>query len=232
MSICYHYMTDQFVEQNLTRQRIKFSKIADFNDRFECCPETALAYIERNPTIANAGIVRFDLEMVAKQIDPLIAVLCLAQKGDNYLLWSHYANKHTGVAIGIDVSHPCFAPAFLNDLVDYDVNRLEIDWGDFSSSPTKMLEHLRLILRRKDKPWDYEKEHRIAMWASNLQKDQGMLFLPLPKDAVKEIVFGEEIDATKRRSITGILDAEYSHVKRLEASRSARGYRLDLSPLT
>ena len=186
MPIRYHYMDVQFVEDNLTRQRIKFSKIADFNDKFECCPETAQDYLQRHPAILFAGVVRFELQMVAQEINDRIGVLCLSNRGNNYLLWSHYAHKHTGVAIGIEVNHPCFNPAFLKEQVSYDRNRPQVDWDDFTASQARMILHLRAILSKKDKPWDYRKSTESQCGRVTFKLSKACCFCPFRKTRYKK----------------------------------------------
>jgi len=92
-------------------------------------------------------------------------VLCLSEKCDSILMWSHYANKHQGVCIG-------FAREASSDLGD-DAACSPVVCDDTYPKP-RFLEIFsddgRLthnLFYRKAKGWDYEKEWRLLYEGSD-----------------------------------------------------------------
>src|SRR5579859_3391268 len=78
-------------------------------------------------------------------------LLSLTKNSNNMLMWSHYANNHTGVAIGVSIDS---GPDLEIERVDYvsDVNGFIID----PNCPVIV----RTILTKKLALWDYEEEWR------------------------------------------------------------------------
>jgi hypothetical protein len=78
-------------------------------------------------------------------------IASLSATATNFLLWSHYADGHKGVAIEVDVpeNHP--------DLT-------QVIYSPFSSVFTRLAEleeDMRHLFNGKTPEWEYEKEYRI-----------------------------------------------------------------------
>ncbi|KKH45723.1 DUF2971 domain-containing protein [Methanosarcina sp. 1.H.A.2.2] len=93
----------------------------------------------------------------------LMRVLCLSQKKDEILMWSHYANDHKGICL-------CFEAVEKDgDLGFYfDSNflpLLEIEYSDIIPAPINMfepnMEGFLNFFTTKHSSWSYEKEYRL-----------------------------------------------------------------------
>jgi len=86
-----------------------------------------------------------------------IGMLCLSERTDDILMWSHYAAGHQGICLGFQVDE--------ND--GFFCHGLPVDYPDSDERPkwdhrdTK-LEHITKILLTKAKHWRYEREWRIV----------------------------------------------------------------------
>ncbi|WP_298896530.1 DUF2971 domain-containing protein [uncultured Psychroserpens sp.] len=93
-------------------------------------------------------------------------VCCFTNTRDNLLMWSHYANKHTGVVLEFENKLLDESIYYMND----SVNMTAIDQINYSnefptikvsSSLMNLSEEIRKVLFTKSNDWKYEKEVRI-----------------------------------------------------------------------
>ncbi|NOX47778.1 MAG: DUF2971 domain-containing protein [Chlorobi bacterium] len=117
-------------------------------------------------------------ELNRKKINRTFGILSLTGNPLNYLMWSHYGNKHTGYCIGFD-------KCILNDIVQgvlspvtYDLRipklRLFESIGNFHKKQ----------LATKYKIWDYEEEYRIV------KGDASKQVIKYPKEMIKRVYLG------------------------------------------
>jgi hypothetical protein len=104
---------------------------------------------------------------------------------DNFLMWSHYADGHKGVAIEleIDSSH--------RDL-------FEVVYSPFSSvfsSSAQISKDVRHIFNGKTEAWSYEKEYRIITTSTHFK-------LPNP---VHRVLLGPLFDPDRRELLRSII---------------------------
>src|SRR5262245_21901599 len=88
----YKFLSKQFALQNLTKQRIKISTYADMNDPFEL-----LGIRFSNAWVHNQMI---------ESAKTLTGALCFSRNWRNPMLWSHYADEHKGICMGLDIGPP------------------------------------------------------------------------------------------------------------------------------
>ena len=122
------------------------------------------------------------VEELKQKINELIVVSCFAERPDNILMWSHYANKHTGFCVEYDFSKLKSAEAKLMlfpviysqkrpmlpmKLFDFsDLNNVKLAEGDFPLS-----EIIEAMLTKSD-IWQYEEEWRIVCFLKNLNEQK------------------------------------------------------------
>ncbi len=110
-------------------------------------------------------------KLTSAKINDLFAVSCFSESPSNVLMWSHYANKHTGFCVEYD----------FNTLIDkngldwllpvvYSKDRipLSLDQFDFSDPQnvkaifnSDLIADIALLFLVKSDIWEYEKEWRI-----------------------------------------------------------------------
>ncbi|ASU34261.1 DUF2971 domain-containing protein [Mucilaginibacter xinganensis] len=102
-------------------------------------------------------------------------VSCFSEKCNEVLMWSHYADKHTGICIGFELEFKCA------DYVFYPVNYIsEIAPVDGMTFTTNVFYYW---LTTKSFRWEYEQEIRAI-------NKNGKEIVPFEKKAIKEILFG------------------------------------------
>lgn len=155
-----------------------------------------------------------------------IRVICLCRCSLAYLMWSHYADSNKGCAIGVDVRHKSFERARLNERVNYATQRPERAWD---RQGTLLWEEMKRLTRTKSKVWAYEREYRLAFPVEELEQHGNHCFVALHPQAVRRIIYGDQMDSEFRRRIEQLLGSpDYHHVRRYEVKRDSRTYSLRL----
>lgn len=150
--------------------------------------------IEKLEKVSNMGgfdgiKVKTDLEDTRKKLIPIteklkdsvnkqFAITCFSEISDSILMWSHYANKHTGFCVEYNFEKCRNWDALINLLpVLYSVERPSLPMGLFDLSNPKEIKlnnisdyvpELMMLLLSKSNKWDYEKEWRIVNHQSQL----------------------------------------------------------------
>ena len=171
-----------------------------------------------------------------RALDAAIGVMCLAEPIDSILMWSHYAQGHTGLALGFDSDHPFFHQSLADTPSEW--GRLwPVNYSD--DRPVVNLMDLRdfRILLTKSAAWTYEREHRIFLplsLADQVHFDGTQLihrFL-IPADAITEVVLGSRFAFPDVDAIRAILlsNPAYKHVRLLRARPDERRFGIDVVP--
>ena len=134
------------------------------------------------------------------------AVCCLSERPDILLMWSHYAQKHTGVCLKYDlkedatifhptslvkVHYPEHYPEF--DFMKYVINNKGIPSGN---------DLLQFTAGMKSKDWQYEHEIRLVRWEKKHGAYKGKI--GINKKALVGAYFGYR---TKEEDIVKVLNA-------------------------
>ena len=175
--IYYHFLSAKNAFEDLERERIKISLLDDLNDLFEFWP-----YLRHK---TGEEIKRY--QEVHKAISREYGLLCFSTDRAEQLLWTSYADRHKGIAIGFEV---------LNKVplkVDYtsDEKRPKILLTDDLEKNKKLF--LNLATKKYER-WKHENEHRILVKLDDcLRKDPYFLNFENRLN-VKEVVLGSRFD--------------------------------------
>ena len=145
-----------------------------------------------------------------RHINDNFAITCFSKKSDEILMWSHYANKHTGFCVEYDFSK-CTNWAALITLfpVIYSKSRPHFPMSIFEQSNNfkditvkegndSIISLIRLLLIKSD-IWSYEEEWRI-IGLQNQLIDKHLLEL----DIVTKIYLGANISKKNEKEIVDI----------------------------
>lgn len=162
-----------------------------------------LALINSNPDIFRERMKEFE-----KKISPLaqngwpeiiseeVGILCLSKNPENILMWSHYADSHSGILVEFDEENEFFNQSGINspneDIDKFYGKALPVIYR--RSRPTfEFFDKSWLeMFFTKSIDWAYEEEHRMLMplsEASRVINDKIYLF-EIPAKAFKAIYFG------------------------------------------
>jgi Protein of unknown function (DUF2971) len=235
--ILYKYVSADGFKRLWESEKVRFTQLGQLNDPYE--NKVINPIVDLNiPNLKK--IVGDNLEMaraylsidtfrltdhnkkIQHEFDTRWGVLSLSRNPKNLLMWSHYANEHRGVVVGIDVSDPIFydrgdrsivfnpktgnviysavKPKSL--LIVKNIERVPHEKGDGYSTMYEQGESVSLdeTFLYKAIDWAYEDEVRIVR---DLHQDKGevlqngnqeICLFPLPKRLIKSVIFGERYD--------------------------------------
>lgn len=147
----------------MRNQRIKLSRFHDLNDPFEL-----YAAALKNPR-HRAKFRKFK-DWVADRF----GLVCFSTNWRNPVLWSHYGDKHRGVALELEVekSEVC--------KVVYTPNRVFIDVEAAMTRGTFLATDAYRLATTKFKHWEYENERRIFVPLDKepIEREKGHYFVP------------------------------------------------------
>lgn len=160
-------------------------------------------------------------------------VLSVSEAVSSPLMWAHYADNHSGIAIGFDPKHRCFGST---------VDPGEMRLGEFrpviycEDRPSHELMNLdpSSTLFHKFHHWAYERE-----WRSIKALDDAKILVDQPEPihlfscdraALKEIVFGYRVTREEIKAARAFL-GDCGDTKWFKAVPSAESYWLEKSPL-
>lgn len=205
----YYLSPTPIALSDLSLKRRKISRFADLNDPFELLAAN----------LANADHRRSFDEM-KRELNETKGLICFSRTWSNPLLWGHYAEKHTGIALGFDVPDP-----LLSEVV-YTSQRLRIE-VDPKTKAVKLDERLiNRLLRTKFSDWKYEEEYRVFVRLDPLSREAGMYFQDFSENlALMEVILGPRCELPIER-VRALLQSDLSHVKVLKARMGFREFRV------
>jgi hypothetical protein len=205
----YYLSSAPFALSNLSLRRLKISRFGDLNDPFELLA----ANLEKKEH-------RTAFAAMKNQLNETRGLICFSQTWSNPLLWGHYAEKHTGVALGFDV------PDYRLLQVSYTSQRVRIE----VNSTTKRLKLddvlVNRLLRTKFVDWMYEDEYRFIVPLDPTTKESGFFFQDFSDDLrLAEVILGPKCELPIDR-VRSLLQTDLHHVKVLKARMAFRTFRV------
>jgi hypothetical protein len=162
----YHFISEEYALDVIADQRIKVSMIDDLNDPFE------LHAVD----LSNSEY-REEFKDFKKHMTQITGILCFSKRWKSPLLWSHYANKHKGVALEFDVLDKVAHPIrYRKKRYVLDLERARKQSYAFSDDEIKELWFT------KYEQWDYEEEIRVVLSKPEFYHDKGNYFYDLGND--------------------------------------------------
>lgn len=167
----YHLTSANHAITSIVFKRLKISRFSDLNDPFEL-----LAANFEDKKVRK--IVR-DYKLRFNQAH---GVLCFSEDWIDPVLWSHYAEKHYGVALGFDVKKSVVKA------VSYQPERLAATLSSIKSVKKEVAEALT---HTKFESWGYEREWRILMPLEESEREGSLLFRDFDDSVrLREVILG------------------------------------------
>ena len=223
MLLYKYYPCDENTFKSLASRGLWAHRATAMNDPFECMVDINIEYgddefeelrryINESPTLSsndhlkniaaseeNRVPVNEVLGKIRKHAISEYAFCALSEIPDNILMWSHYANGHSGIVVGIDF--PDDASGHLHK-VEYTESPRGLnlkEWADFVAESeqegvTRMLSNISV----KGKVWEYEREWRI--WRKE------PMYYHYEWNQVKEVYFGVGCSDETKRIVAKLFD--------------------------
>lgn len=151
-------------------------------------------------------------------------ICCFSQKSNNMLMWSHYADSHKGICIGLKIIYKN-NQKFLkfknkkNNIhveatkVTYELKNKKIPAVDYHFLTEDMLEE---SLRTKSECWKYEEEYRTIL-SNDLVNTQ---IMKLEKKYISKIIFGVRTPLSiQEKTLALIKNSNFIDIDKLEVYR-------------
>jgi len=207
----YRYSpADYYNIRNFETGKLKLTSNGQLNDVYEGLPISA----QRQPTIEDV-----------KALDELAYIKCFSVENNNNLMWSHYAENHTGICVEYDLSMLDKNHDYLNHIypVLYSEKRhfaIDLDkllkeqkqllsdiYADNEPDSSEYLINVPLLLLFKGTEWNYEKEWRIIYTKRDmyLSEDPDLNNGIIHFDCISGIYFGYLIRPEIRQNLIEIV---------------------------
>lgn len=176
----YHFLSKEHALQAIECQRLKVARIDDLNDPFE------LLAADLSNSEQRRGFIAWKKNTAKK-----IGFLCFSKTNRNPLLWSHYADRHRGVALELSVDDNLIVP------VRYRRTRMQLDMSDIAKRGGFSLDLAEKLGATKSNHWSYEKEVRVAVQLAECELSQKLYFCKLDETIkITGVVSGPLCDIT------------------------------------
>lgn len=209
--LLYRYLDAAAALKTIESRSFKVGRLRDFNDPFEWRMGIT-GIIPEGEMVARACMDGF-----IDHVNGWMGIICLSDTVADPVLWSHYADKHQGVAF--EVSHN-LDPNLLakmdytNERPVFDANRLhkpaEID--------QYALPLLNRLLRQKSIGWAYEREYRVFLDLKSCDISGGHYFRRIPDHVLTRVILGyncplEELYVRKALDASGLTETKVARAK-------------------
>jgi hypothetical protein len=187
------------------------------------------------------ALIQTDLQSIQDASKHLV-VLCLSEVNDSIPMWSHYADHHKGIVIGLDTSATCLTLGPPRDKVKYRARRVCIK-PLTKPTPTLLNRMVADLVLTKSRVWEYEREHRICYSNRHVDRciatpeqlrrlapgNQSLYFVSVWSSVIKEVIFGCCVSNEFEQSVRNLLGMKrFRHVKIFRAKRNKSRFALDV----
>jgi len=193
---------------------LKVTTLDELNDPFELCP----AY--DNQTGAGRHLIELHKRTWREEMGKNYGIISFSEFSGDPVLWSHYADLHTGVAMEFD---PSQMPSELLP-VTYSRDRVTVDLNLESTPIEQQREALQRVVRTKYESWGYESEYRVIVPLSDCVPRRGFYFLPVTAFRITAVLLGIRCTVS-HKYMRRLLVAS-----RLAELRSVRVHACQMSP--
>jgi len=191
--LLYRYLDAAAALKTIEERRFRISRLCDLNDPFEW----RFGYKGHDcENLEAEKILNAWRENVFASRNKVLGIICFSATCKEPVLWSHYADKHRGVAFEIDCPNN---PDALKK-ISYPPERVSIDLPTFARFQRNndtaglneyLLPLMKQTIRQKSQSWAYEKEYRFEVeLAENLDTSGGNYFLGIPDDFLTRVILG------------------------------------------
>ena len=199
--------------------------------------------VERDPDYAEQlykKVPQSDLRTYARkrtyELCNVVGILSLSETPNNLLMWSHYAEDHTGFVLMLDSSHRFFKgnEPFLGfakpEPVQYKSERPRITVEEVTMSE---------LFLTKGSDWQYEKEWRYLKFLNDANKrhekpnTHPVELFRLSSKCIKGVILGCCGSKELKDTIVAIRrdDPEFGHLQILQAGASTTRYELRIKEI-
>jgi hypothetical protein len=146
-----------------------------------------------------------------------IGILCLSTSPSDILMWSHYANSHSGICLQFSAINNV-----LKSSLPVRYEKLRPAVNPVSQNHDEMLDH---SIFTKSDHWVYEQEWRL------IQYKQGAGIYRLPPEALVGVVLGAQISDVDKSDVLQWIDERSSPTKVYQARVSESKFEIEMDEI-
>lgn len=161
-----------------------------------------------------------------REFNDALGVKCFSKYADNILLWSHYADAHSGVVLQFDYA------VLKNWQYCQEVNYTDTfpTFHDFINGTPEQPSNLLVFQKARD--WAYEEEYRLVLHPDmnplkNAQNQDGRL-AHIPPEALIGVIAGCEMHDSDRTLVKDIIRSSPMKLLYYEAVKSKTRYAVEI----
>ena len=201
--------------------REEFNKDPEFADVVDETIET----MEKNMGQMSATILRmFENDKI----------LCLSDIPDSILMWSYYAQNHTGMVLRFTDATPdnpltrAQRVSYVDQMPSlFDNEMLSNMLAGYKGLDERQI--MDVVTYTKSSHWSHEREWRVS--ANRGRSDGPYEDLPFNAKELDGVIFGVRTGEAERRALTDLLRTRYPHVELLQAKTRYDAFALIIVPL-
>lgn len=171
---------------------------------------------QRDGTIKDKVLQERYSEKVNNDIHKTFGIVSLALEPTNILMWSHYANCHTGFCVGLDTKFIFRNFQTTVQQVSYSDEIPKIDLFE------DMIVFFIKLLSTKSKLWDYENEYRL------ISRKFVNMSLNITEWGLKEVYLGAKMPHGEKMALIETLKKLYANIQIFDCSLSKTEFKVDL----
>lgn len=223
--ILYHFLSFQNALDDILNHHIKVATLDQVNDPYEW----VFCLKAPDGTLYPTSRVR---DWWHARYKDKIGFISFSKYANNPVMWSHYADRHRGIALGFEVD---LSKTNIHK-VRYCAKRPVLD--DVSrSSESEIQELYRQVISVKYKSWAYETEHRayvdlVTMCRTRVDDHHGclMYFYPMDADILRlhEVIVGCDAHPRVKEIENALSYGDWRNVGVRKAHLSPSTYRLEI----
>lgn len=204
----YHFVPATYGLENIRKRRLKIATIPDLNDPFE------LLCVDLSDQELRRGMYSWKIEMGKR-----FGMLCFSKSWRNPVQWSHYADRHRGLALGFEIE-----PTLAEDVI-YDEQRSVYE-AELIQEGKADEATMKKFLRTKYAHWHYEQELRVFAQLNKPDPASGLYFYDFSKDLrLTEVIVGSECEVTRAEISEALAELE-DYVSLRKARLAFKTYRV------
>ncbi|MUL11875.1 DUF2971 domain-containing protein [Aliivibrio fischeri] len=209
-------LNEEYAIINVLSNQVTFSTRSNFNDLFDSKVDFKIPTrieLKRMHSILKGKSKRdfkevflgetgknnfIDLKQRINEVFDKYLFFCLADKADNNLMWSHYANSHKGFCLEWDASKMNAEPVIYQDKIAQVelLDTIKMQFGLLDDG--QVGQNIWGALKVKLNEWKYEGEYRVKLGNDQkqliqMQNEKFALVLYEPS-LIKSIIFGCRMD--------------------------------------
>ena len=203
--LVYHFLNKKYGLENLKLRRLKISRMSDLNDPFEFM---GVSISERTQ--------RLGWQRTIDELDKDRGLLCFSSNWHNPVMWSHYADRHGGVCLGLEIPDENLTK------VSYVRDRLKVSASQLGVSDSDDEKLALALLSTKFAHWKYESEYRSFLALAEPEGDKYFTYFSEVLQ-LREVIVGA-LSTISRKEVTDALGDQGAGILRFKARLAFKSF--------